>query len=364
MQLQEIITHIEQLAPPGLQESWDNSGLIVGDRTQEVHAALLCLDVTENTINEAVATGCDLIVSHHPIIFRGIKHLTTDNYAERCLRCAIKHDIAIYAAHTSLDSAPHGVSRRMADLLHLNNVTVLHPQQQALQKIVTFVPTAHLEQVRNALFDAGAGHIGNYDRCSYSTNGHGTFRAGNGTHPFCGNVGQLHTEPEDRLEVIVPKMCTNAVVRALIASHPYEEPAFDIIPLNNTWSQVGLGVIGTLSQPINDKAFITLLRDTFHAKHVRHTPCSGRRIQRIALCSGSGSEFITDALTHGADAYATADVSYHHFFEHENRLLIADVGHYETEICTKQLFMEQLAEKIPNFAIHLAQSELPPAEWD
>lgn len=357
MQLQNILDALEQIAPTALQEDFDNCGLLVGRRQTDITGILLCIDVSEQVIDEAKQHGCNLIISHHPLIFRGLKSITGRNEVERCVIAAIKNDIAIYASHTCMDSVWGGVSFKMGEKLGLHDMQVLVPQQQKLLKLVTFVPTAHLATVREALFAAGAGHIGRYDACSYASEGHGTFRAGADTHPFCGTVGELHTEPETRLEVILPKFRQTAVVSALLRAHPYEEPAFDLIALENTWPMAGLGVVGNLPESMDETDFLQRLKQTFGTDAVKHSPLLGRPVRRIALCGGSGADFIADAKAAKADVYVTADVTYHRFFEAENRLIIADIGHFESEQFTKEIFFEQLSKKIPNFAIRLAESE-------
>ena len=357
MKLHQITELLEQWAPLSLQESFDNCGLLVGNYHQQVTGILISLDVTEPVIDEAISLGSNLIIAHHPLIFKGLKSLTGRNEVERCVMKAIKHDIAIYAAHTNVDSIQGGVSFRMAQKLGLEHVQVLVPKSDMLLKLVTFVPTAHLETLRKALFAAGAGQIGQYDACSFSHNGEGTFRPGTGTNPFVGVIGEVHHEPELRLEVILPKHKQSAVVTALLQAHPYEEPAFDLIPLANEWSQVGLGVVGDCPKNYAETDFLKLVKQTFQADVIKHSPVLGCDIRRVALCGGSGADFIMHAKAAGADAFVTADVTYHRFFEAENNLLILDIGHFESEQYTKEIFFEQLIEKFPNFAIRLSTSE-------
>ncbi len=357
MQLQTVIDHLESFAPLAFQEDFDNCGLLIGHRQQEIDGVLVCLDVTEAVVDEAITTHHNLIISHHPLIFKGLKSLTGCNEVERCVMKAVKNDIAIYAAHTNLDNAPNGVSVRMAQKLGLENVQVLVPKSNMLLKLVTFVPTAHLETLREALFAAGAGHIGEYDACSFSHGGEGSFRPGITTKPFVGVIGEVNHEPEIRLEVILPKHKQRAIVTALLQAHPYEEPAFDLIPLANEWSQVGLGVAGDLTESISETRFLSHVKRTFQADSVKHSPLLGRDIRRVALCGGSGADFITHAKAAGADAYVTADVTYHRYFEAENNLLIIDVGHFESEQYTKEIIFEQLIKNFPNFAIRLSTSE-------
>ncbi|MGL5562321.1 MAG: YqfO family protein, partial [Tannerellaceae bacterium] len=256
MRIKDVIREIELFAPPQLQESYDNAGVQVGDVYQQANGVLLCLDITEEVVEEALELGCNLIISHHPLIFKPLKSLTGRNYIERCVIKACQNDLVIYSAHTNLDSVQGGVSFRIAEKLGLQNVRVVSPRKQALLKLVTFVPTDHAEQLRQALFNAGAGHIGNYDSCSYNVKGEGTFRAGSGTDPFCGNIGELHNEKEVRVEVILPAFKRAAVTRALLSVHPYEEPAYDFYALANDWSQVGFGVVGELPEDEEEIDFL------------------------------------------------------------------------------------------------------------
>lgn len=357
MKLQEITEIIEKIAPISLKESYDNVGLLVGNPQQEIHAALVCIDVTESTVDEAMARNCNLIISHHPIIFSGLKRITEKTGIERCVAKCIKNDIAIYAAHTNLDNAYNGVNYRIAQKLKLQNVKILVPKTNLLSKLVTFVPKKYAETVRNALFEAGAGNIGNYDTCSFSHEGNGTFRAAEGCQPFCGTIGELHTENEIRLEVIVPKHLISNVLNALYNVHPYEEPAFDILPLANEWQQAGTGVVGNLQEPMDEIDFLKLLKSTFNVPCVKHSKLLNKKIKKVALCGGSGSDFIGDAKRSGSDVYITADVSYHRFAEGENCLLIADIGHFESEQYTKEIIKEQLIKNFPNFAVYLSATD-------
>lgn len=357
MKLQQIIDKIEEFAPLALQEDFDNCGLLVGRRDAEITGALLCLDVSEAVIAEAVRLGYNLIISHHPLIFKGLKSLTESNEVERCVAQIIRNDMVLYASHTCMDSANGGVSFRMAQKLGLGNVRVLAPQRGKLLKLVTFVPVAQLETVRDALFAAGAGHIGHYDSCSYTSLGDGTFRAGEECDPFCGAIGEFHTENEARLEVILPLYRQTAVVKALMRSHPYEEPAFDLIPLANVWNSVGLGVVGDLPQAVTETDFLARLKAVFKADCIKHSPLLGRSVRRVALCGGSGSDFIANAKAAQADVFVTADVGYHRFFDADGALLIADVGHFESEQFTKEIFFEQISKNFPNFAVRMSESE-------
>jgi dinuclear metal center YbgI/SA1388 family protein len=338
-----------------LQESYDNCGVQVGDTQVETDGAVVCIDVTEAVVDEAIAKNCKMIISHHPLIFKGLKSVTGKNYVERCLLKAIKNDICIYACHTNLDNAWGGVSFKMAEKLGLKNVRILTEMGDKLVKLVTFVPTEQAASVRDALFRAGAGHIGDYDRCSYNTTGYGTFRAGEGCNPFCGTHGEDHQEEEVRIESIFPVHLQGKVVDALTASHPYEEPAYDLYPLKNSWSQAGSGVVGELLQPTDELTLLHQVKSIFGVDCLKHSPLRGRIIQKVALCGGSGSFLINDAMRAGADLFITGEIGYHHFFNHENRILLAETGHYESEQYTIELICEIIRKKITTFAVHFTE---------
>jgi len=363
MRIKDILQVIEQLAPPALQEDFDNAGLQAGDVNREATGALLCIDVTENVIDEALSLGCNLVISHHPLLFRPVKSLTGQTYIERCLIKAIKNDVAIYAAHTNLDNAQGGVNYKLADMLGLPQVPILSPKKSALLKLVTFVPESHAESLRSALFNAGAGTIGNYDSCSYNLTGEGTFRASEGANPFVGRVGELHFEKEVRIETVLPRYRQDDVLRALIAVHPYEEPAYDFYPLENTWAQAGSGVTGVLPEPMPEQEFLYLLKDIFNLPTIRHTKIQNREIRDVALCGGSGAFLIPQAVAYGADAFVTGEAKYNDFYDAEDRILLAVVGHYESEICTKELFYDAVSKKYPTFALHKSAFDSNPVKY-
>lgn len=361
--LNDIIETIESVAPVAWQESYDNAGLQVGNRYQPVAGAVVCIDVTEGVVDEAIALGYNLIVSHHPLLFKGLKSITGNNCVERIVAKAIRHDIAIYAAHTNLDNAPGGVSFRMARKLGLTDVRVLDPLPGLLMKLVTYVPVAHLERVRTALFEAGAGHTGNYDRCSFGQEGEGTFRPGLHANPYCGTIGELHREAETRLEVVVPAYAQRAVTAALKRSHPYEEPAFDWIALANRWEQVGAGVVGNLPEPADEILVLERLKEIFGTGCVKHSPLHGRKISRVALCGGAGASLMAKAVSAGADMFVTGEIRYHDYFEFESRILLAEIGHYESEQYTKEIFCEIIQKKFPTFAIHSTRVDTNPINY-
>lgn len=363
MKIKEILYTIEQLAPLSLQENFDNSGIQIGNINQELKSVLLCIDVTENVVDEAIRLGCNLIISHHPLAFKSFKSLTGRNYVERCMITACKHDIAIYAAHTNLDNAVGGVNYQLAKMLNLQQVRILAPQKGVLTKLVTFAPVAHAESIRLALFNAGAGNIGNYDFCSYNVAGEGTFRAGENTNPFTGERGRIHTEPEIRIEVIFPAFKHREVLSALLATHPYEEPAYDFYSLENTWAQAGSGIVGTLSTPMEEEDFLYFLKDTLHLTSIQHSAYRGSMIHDVALCGGSGAFLIPQAIGYGADVFITGEAKYNDFYDVEDKILLATVGHYESEVCTKDIFYNLLSEKHPEAELNMSQFDINPVKY-
>ena len=363
MKIQKIIESIEDFAPISLQDGFDNSGLQVGDVNQQVTGVLLCLDVTEDVLDEAIDLGCNLIVSHHPLLFKPLKALTGKTYIERCLIKACKYDLVIYAAHTNLDNAYGGVNFHLAAKLDLQNVRILSPKKENLLKLVTFVPEAQAEAVRSALFNAGAGTIGNYDFCSFNVSGEGTFRAGEASHPFVGEKGEVHTEKEVRMEFVLPCYKKTAVLRTLLVAHPYEEPAYDFYALDNFWSQAGVGVVGELPFAEEEEAFLQKVKSVFHLKSLKHTLPTGRKIREVALCGGSGAFLIPEAIAYGADVFITGEAKYNDFYDVEDIILLAVIGHYESEIGTKELFYDIITKKIPNFAVHFSSVNTNPVNY-
>lgn len=350
MTIQSIIQALERFAPPAYQESYDNAGLLFGNPDWELKGALLTLDATEAVLDEAIAKGCNLVVAHHPIVFGGLKRITGRNYVERVAIKAIKHDIAVYAAHTNLDNVRAGVSAMMAQQLGLERTRVLDPKKDLLRKLYTFVPAGQAAAVQDALFTAGAGHIGNYSECSFSGEGTGTFRGGEGTDPFVGRPRERHSEAEVKLEVIFPVQLEGKVTAALLKAHPYEEVAFDVVKLENRWAEVGSGLIGELPEAMEEMAFLAMVKERFRTGCVRYTPLRGKKVRKVAVCGGAGSFLLKQARAAGADAYVSADFKYHEFFDAENQLIVADVGHFESEQFAVDLFYHILTENFSNFA--------------
>ena len=363
MKIGEIISFLESRAHPSLQEHYDNAGLLIGDPAWECKGLICALDATEDVVKEAIEKKYNLIVAHHPIIFHGLKKLNGKDYAEKTVIAAIKNDIAIYAIHTNLDNVIDGVSGRMAKMLGLQNISILSPKQSTLKKLFTFVPAGKAEQVRHAIFSAGGGHIGNYSECSFNSEGEGTFKPLEGSNPYTGSIGSRHTEKEVRIEVILPGYLENEIIAAMKTAHPYEEVAYDVVELSNTNSNTGSGIIGELPMPMTEKNFLLLLKDVFRLNVVRHTSFSTKEIKKVALCGGAGSFLISKALAAGADAYITSDIKYHEFFDANDKILIADIGHFESEQFTINLLQEILEQKFPTFAVLKTEVQTNPVRY-
>ncbi|MDB5230062.1 MAG: Nif3-like dinuclear metal center hexameric protein [Chitinophagaceae bacterium] len=363
MKIQEIIKTLEDYAPPVYQEPYDNAGLLTGDNSWECTGVICTLDCTEKVIREAKVKNCNLIVAHHPIIFGGLKKITGRNYVERTVIAAIKNDIAIYAIHTNLDNVYNGVSQKMADVLGLKNCRVLQPKKSLLVKLFTYVPYDSLEKVRNALFEAGAGKIGNYSECSFGMDGTGTFKAGAGADPYIGEIGKLSVEKEVKLEVILPAHIQKQVITAMIKAHPYEEVAYDVIYLDNENQQVGSGIIGELEKALSEAELLRHIKEKFNLAVIRHTPLLNKEIKKVALCGGAGSFLVSSALAAGADIYITADMKYHEFFDANDRMIIADIGHWESEQYTTDLLADILRSKFPTFAVLKSEAETNPVNY-
>lgn len=361
--IKEVISALEKLAPPALQESYDNSGLLIGDEQRKISGVLLCIDVTEKIIEEAARRKCNLIISHHPLLFSPLKIITGKNYVERCVIKAIEKGIAVYAIHTNLDNILNGVNKKIADKLGLVNTKILKPMPGMLKKLVTFCPLKHSEKVRQTLFDAGAGRIGNYDECSFNTQGTGTFRGSENTNPFVGKKGVQHREQEERMEMIFESFRQNEIINALLKAHPYEEVAYDIYPLDNIHQNIGAGMIGDLKKPVSENSFLKLIKKNMKAGIIRHTKLKGKNVQRVAVCGGSGSFLLKDAINGGADVFVTADFKYHQFFDAEGKIVIADIGHYESEQFTTEILRDFLSDNFSTFAVRLAETATNPIHY-
>jgi dinuclear metal center YbgI/SA1388 family protein len=358
--IKDIAACFEAFAPLALQQSYDNSGLLVGNMDAHVDSALLTIDVTEAVIDEAIRKKCGLIISHHPLIYSGLKKLTGKNNVERTVIKAVKNDIAIYAAHTNIDAAAGGVNAKICEKLGLVNTKVLQPAEGKLKKLVTFIPADAAEKVRESVFNAGAGHIGNYDWCGYNIEGTGSFRAGDETNPYVGEKGKVHFENEIRFETIFPAWLQQSIVQALVSAHPYEEVAYDIYPLDNALETTGSGMVGNLPEPANEKDFLAHLKAIFGCSYIRHTTLRDEKVARVAVSGGAGSFLLKDAISAKADVFVSSDFKYHQFFDAENKIVIADVGHFESEQFTKELFYEVLVKNFPKFAVRFSEVNTNP----
>ncbi len=363
MILKNIISELEKFAPISLQETYDNCGLLTGNKEQQITGAILCLDCTEDVIEEAINRNCNLVIAHHPIVFVGLKKLNGSNYVERTIIKAIQNNIAIYACHTNLDNVKLGVNNKIAQKIGLINAQVLAPKKSIIKKIVTFVPTLNLENVRTALFNAGAGNIGNYTNCSYVLEGTGSFKANENANPFVGENGKLHFEKETRLEVIFESFNEQKIITALKENHPYEEVAYDLYNLENFNNEVGSGLIGELPIPMTENDFLNHLKIVFNLKSVKHTKFLEKKIQKVSLCGGSGSFLLKNAINLKSDIYISSDFKYHEFFDAENSILIADIGHYESEQFTPEIFYEIISNKFPTFALYLTEINTNPVNY-
>jgi dinuclear metal center YbgI/SA1388 family protein len=363
MLIAQIIELVENYAPTAYQESYDNCGLLIGNKNETCKGVLCTLDVTEAVINEAIANNCNLIIAHHPIIFSGLKRLNGNTYVERTVIKAIKNQIAIYAIHTNLDNVHNGVSEAMGKRLGLQNIQVLLPKHNLLSKLMVFVPNSHLNQVQDAIFNAGAGHIGNYSECSFNSQGVGTYKPNKQANPYLGKQGLRHNEPETKIEVVFPSYLQTHILQAMKQVHPYEEVAYDIIELKNTHPLVGSGVIGYLKEPMKEHDFVKLIAKQFDLQAIKHTTFLNKPIQKVALCGGSGSFLIKTAIAQKADIFVSADIKYHEFFDAENEIIIADIGHFESEQFTSQLLVDILQQNFPTFAVLKSEVNTNPVQY-
>lgn len=360
MKIQEVTNYIEKLAPLAYAEDFDNVGLLVGNYNTEVTGVLVTLDTLEQTVDEAIQKNCNLIISFHPIIFGGLKKFNGNNYVERVVMKAIKNDIAIYATHTALDNSFEGVSAKMCEVLGLKNKKVLIPQKNTIKKLITFVPTENAESLKQSLFNIGAGSIGNYNECSFSLEGIGTFNGNENSNPVVGVKGKTTKEKEIQIGITFPKHIENKVIKTLFANHPYEEVAYEITTIENTNQHIGMGMIGELKSPMDVSYFLDHVKVKMNTECIRHSKPLTKQIKKVAVLGGSGSFGINSAIAMGADAYITADFKYHEFYKAEGKILITDIGHYESEQFTKNLLVDYLKEKFRNFAVILSNKSTNP----
>lgn len=347
----DITSFLETIAPPSLQESYDNAGLITGQGNWECTGTICCLDAIEAVVDEAIKKKCNLIVAHHPIIFSGLKKINGKNYVERTIIKAIKNDIAIYAIHTNFDNVLEGVNGMIAKKLGLQNTAILSTKTNQLKKLFFFVPAQNAEKVMNALFDSGGGQIGNYSECSFSVNGKGTFKPNEQANPFSGEIGKREEAEELKIEVLFPAWLEGKMVSTLKANHPYEEVAYEVISIDNSHQHVGSGITGELAEPMDEKDFLHKLKDIFGLKMLKHTALTGKKLKKISVCGGAGSFLLKNAMISKSNVYITGDIKYHEFFDADNRILLVDIGHYESEQFTVDLLAELLEQKFPNFAV-------------
>ena len=363
MRLSEIIAAFEEFAPAVYQENYDNTGLILGNPEDEIRAALVALDVTEEVLEEALTNNIDLIISHHPLIFSPLKKITGKTRTERILLKAIRQNVALFCVHTNLDNVFEGVNRKLSEKLGIMNPRILAPVSGELRKLVTFVPVDHADRVRTALFNAGAGHIGKYDQCSYNLEGMGTFRGSEETRPFVGEKEKLHFEKEVRIETIFPKALQSSVIASLLAAHPYEEVAYDIYRLDNEYQMLGAGMIGELDAGMDMSDFLTRVKVSLECPVIRYSGSPAGKVKTVACCGGSGSFLIQKAVAASADAFITGDLKYHQFLDSSADILLIDAGHFETEQYTKEIFYEFLTKKIPTFAIRFSKVNTNPIKY-
>ena len=363
MIVQDVINHLEELSPLAYAEDFDNVGLLVGDKNNPITGVLVTLDTLEDVVDEAIENKCNLIVSFHPIIFKGLKKLTGKTYVERVVMKAIKHDIAIFSMHTALDNAWQGVNNMICNQLELNNKRILIPQKQTIKKLTTFVPKKNAEDIRNALFSSGAGTIGNYNNCSFNSEGLGTYQGNENSNPTIGEKGIMHEETETQISVTFSKHLESQILKTLFESHPYEEVAYEIITLENTNQHIGMGMIGELDTAMSESDFLNYLKTKMKTGCIRHSSLINKPIKKVAVLGGSGSFAIPAAKASGADILVTSDLKYHDFFSAENTIVLADIGHYESEQFTKNGLVAHLTKKITNFAVVLSKTNTNPVQY-
>ncbi len=363
MKIIDVTSYLETMAPAAWQEDYDNSGLLYGDHQWEVTAILLCLDLTPAVMTEAISKKCNLVIAHHPFIFRGLKKLTPSQPETAILTLAIQHGIGLYAFHTNLDNSLKGLNAWILQKLGATDFQVLRPLKGILAKLVTFCPESHAAKVRQALFNAGSGELGNYSHCSFNLEGQGTFKALEGADPYVGRLNEVHFENELRIEVIYPKYREKNILKQLLNAHPYEEVAYDIYNLDNTFNDAGSGVIASFREPVDPLNLLQSVRDVMQIPVLRHTEIPEKKIRTIAICTGSGSFLIADAVGAGAQVMLTADIKYHEFFDFAEKILLVDIGHYESEQHVKEWLHAALIEKFPNFAVLISETNTNPVHY-
>ena len=363
MRIQDVINHLEALAPLSYAEDFDNVGLLVGDKNEQVTGILVTLDTLESVVDEAIEKKCNLIVSFHPIIFKGLKKLNGNSYVERVAIKAIKHNIALFAIHTALDNSILGVNDILCDTLGIKNKKILLPQKDTIKKLTTYVPLDDADTLRNALFESGAGHIGNYEHCSFNVNGIGTFKGNGNSNPVKGKKGEFHRENEVQISVTFQKHLESKILKSLFENHPYEEVAFEIISLDNYNQNIGMGMVGELENDIKTEDFLSFVKDTLHIPCIKHSKIIKNKVKNVAVLGGSGSFAISAAKSANADIFLTSDLKYHDFYTAENQIILADIGHYESEQFTKTFLVDYLSKKFTNFAVVLSTTNTNPVKY-
>lgn len=363
MKVGKIALMLEKWAPESNAESFDNVGLLVGNVDEELTGILVTLDCLEEVIEEAIHKKCNMIITFHPIIFSGLKSITGNNYVEKAVAKAIKHDIAIYAIHTNLDIAKEGVNFEIGNRLHLKNLRPLISKKQCIKKLHTYVPFVHFSSVQQALFNAGAGEIGNYKNCSFRMDGRGTFIPTQNANPYLGKINNLEEVEEALLSVIFEDYKLPDVLQALKKFHPYEEVAYEVYTLDNENQDLGMGRIGELEQEISEEEFLLKLKKNFLTPCIRHTVLRNKPIKKVAVLGGSGSFAIKNAISQGADTFVTADITYHKFFQAEGKILLIDIGHYESEQYTKNLIYNYLTGNIGSIPIYISEYNTNPVNY-
>ena len=363
MKINEFIKQIEKITPLDYQENFDNTGLLIGEENTRINKILLTLDCTEEVVEEAIKENANFIISFHPVIFKGLKSITGKNYVEKTILKAIKNDIAIYSIHTALDNHINGVNKKISDKIELINTEILIPQKNTLKKITTYIPKKNAEELRNKLFEVGGGHISNYENCSFNFEGKGTFKGNENSNPVLGERGKIHTEEEICINLIFQKHLEHKLIKTLKENHPYEEIAYEIISLDNEYQNIGIGMIGELENEITEELFLENIKKIFNSKIIKHSKFSNRKIKKVAVLGGSGSFAIEKAISKKVDVFITSDLKYHDFFRAKNKILLADIGHYESEQFTLEILNSLIKEKFSNLAVCFSSLNTNPINY-
>ncbi len=363
MYVKEVIDFLEKIAPLSIQEEYDNSGLLVGDSKTRLNGVLISLDCTEQIINEAIKNNCNLIIIHHPLIFNPIKKINGKTSNEKVIISAIKKDICIYSMHTNFDNILNGVNFIIAKKLNLKKLKILRHKKNTLSKLELYCPKEFTEKVRNSIFLVGGGKIGEYNSCSFNISGKGTFKPSRNANPFIGQKDEFKVEDEDKIELVFPSYLENKIIDTLKNNHPYEQVAFQVIQLSNPHPEIGSGLVGELDDEIRSDEFLRLLKDKMNTNSIKYTKLVRKKIKKIALCGGSGSFLINDAILSNADLFISSDIKYHDFFKADNKIIIADIGHYESEQFTKDLIFDLLNKNFNRFAILKSKINTNPVNY-